>query len=139
MKIYLNSTDQPARFEASNERGHTVVIEGSSECGGQDTAPTPTELLMMSHASCTALDISTILRKMRQPVHNIEIISDGTRISGQIPNVLDTIHLHFKIFGDVDSGKAEKAILLSIDKYCPISKMIDQVTKITHSLEIINR
>ena len=139
MKIYLRSTDQPARFEATNDRGHTVYVEGQSKFGGQDTAPTPTELLLVSQAGCTAIDIVTLLKKMRQPIVNLEIESNGTRVEGQIPNVLDNIHLHFKIWGDVDPGKAEKAISMSIEKYCPVSKMIDQVTKITHSFEIIDK
>ncbi len=138
MKIYLKSTHQPARFEATNERGHTVVIEGGTEFGGQDTAPSPTELLIMSQAGCTAIDIVTMLKKMRQAVVNLEIESEGFRTPTQIPNILDRLHLHFKIYGEVDPLKAEKAITMSIEKYCPISKMIDQVTNITHSFEIIN-
>lgn len=137
MKIYLKSTEQPARYEAVNERGHTVSIEGRSEYGGQDTAPSPTELLMMSQAGCTAIDVMALLKKMRQPVLKVEIDSDGSRTPGQIPNVLDEIHLHFRLYGEVESEKAEKAIKMSIEKYCPISKMIDQVTQITYSFEII--
>jgi len=45
--------------------------------------------------------------------------------------------LHYLIYGDVDPAKAEKAISLSIDKYCTVSKMIDSIAKITHSFEIL--
>ena len=90
MKIYLHSTDQPARFEASNERGHTVVIEGSSKFGGKDTAPSPIELLVMSQAGCTAIDVVTMLKKMKQPIQNLEIISEVFRTPGQIPNIINT-------------------------------------------------
>ncbi len=137
MKTYLRSTDQPARFEGTNERGHTVFVEGSTEFGGKDTAPTPTELLLISQAGCTAVDVVTLLKKMRQPVSDIQIESEAMR-SGQIPNVLTTIHLHFKIYGAIEAIKAEKAITMSIEKYCPVSKMIDKVTRITHSFEIIS-
>jgi putative redox protein len=139
MKITLKSTGQPAQFEAKNERGHTVVVEGRREFGGRDAAPSPTELLLMSQAGCTAIDVVTLLRKMRQSIANLEISSEGFRTPGQIPNVLDRIHLHFRIFGEVDPDKAEKAITMSIEKYCPISKMIDQVTQITHSFEIMDK
>jgi putative redox protein len=138
MKIYLSSTNQPARFEGRNERGHTVIVEGSTDIGGQDTAPSPTELLLMSQAGCTAIDVVTLLKKMRQSVIHLDIESDGFRTPGRIPNVLETIHLHFRIVGEVDPAKAEKAIKMSIEKYCPITKMIDQVTKITHSFEIVS-
>lgn len=138
MKIYLKSTGQPAQYEAINDRGHTVVVEGRSEFGGKDKAPSPTELLLMSQAGCTAIDVVALLERMRQPIVNLEIASEGFRTPGKIPNVFERIHLHFKLYGKVDPAKAEKAITMSIEKYCPISKMIDQVTKITHTFEIVS-
>lgn len=138
MKTYLRSTSQPARFAISNEKGHTVMVEGKPEHGGSDSAPSPTELLMMSQAGCTAIDVTTLLKKMRQPIVNMEIESSASRTLGQIPDVLDTLHLHFRMYGDIDPAKAEKAIRMSIYQYCPISKMIDRVTNISYSFEILD-
>ncbi len=137
MKTYLSSTSQPARFAISNEKGHTVMVEAKREHGGSESAPSPTELLMMSQAGCTAIDVTTLLKKMRQPIEKIEIESSASRTPGQIPDVLDTLHLHFRMYGDIDPAKAEKAIRMSIHQYCPISKMIDQVTNITFSVDIL--
>ena len=78
MKIYLKRTNQAVRFEATNERGHTVSIEGSKDIGGEDSAPSPTELLLMSQAGCTAIDVVELLRKMRQPLEHLEIETEGS-------------------------------------------------------------
>lgn len=137
MKTYLRRINDTVLFEASNDRGHKVRIEGSREIGGEDSAPFPTELLLMSQASCTAIDVVELLRKMRQSLIHIEIESQGERIPGAIPPVFDTIHLHYRLFGDVQPEKADSAISKSIQKYCTVSKMIDQVSKITYSFEIL--
>ncbi len=137
MKIYLKRTNQAVRFEATNERGHTVSIEGSKDIGGENSAPSPTELLLMSQAGCTAIDVVELLKKMRQPLEHLEIETEGFRAQDQIPKVFKHIHLHYKLYGDIQPAKAEKAISMSIEKYCTVSKMIDQVAKLTHSFEVI--
>jgi putative redox protein len=138
MKIYLKRVNQAVRFEASNSRGHTVTIEGSRDIGGEDSAPSPTEYLLISQAGCTAIDVVELLKKMRQTLDHIEIETEGHRASDQVPKIFNHIHLHYKLYGDIHPLKAGKAISMSIEKYCTVSKMIDHVTKITHSFEIIN-
>ena len=137
MKIHLKRVNNSVLFEATNGRGHTVRIEGSRDIGGTDTAPSPTELLIMSQAGCTAIDVVELLKKMRQPLNHIEIETEGHRDPNRIPKVFTGIHLHYKLYGNVLPEKAEKAITMSIEKYCTVSKMIDQVAKITHSFEVI--
>ncbi len=139
MKIYLKRVNDAVRFEASNERGHTVMVEGGRSVGGEDQAPYPTELFMISQAACTAVDVIDLLRKMRQPVQHLEIELDGQRAQDQVPKLFTEIHLHYKLYGDIQSSKADKAISLSIEKYCTVTKMIDQVAKITYTFEIIVR
>lgn len=138
MKVFLKRVNNSVLFEATNGRGHTVQIEGSSDIGGQDSAPSPTELLLMSQAGCTAIDVVELLKKMRQPLLHLEIETEGHRAQDQVPKIFRHIHLHYKLYGDVQPEKAEKAISMSIEKYCTISKMIDGVAKLTHSFEVIN-
>ncbi|MDQ3015344.1 MAG: OsmC family protein [Bacteroidota bacterium] len=137
MKITLKRINDAVCFEASNERGHTVRVEGGHNAGGEDQAPTPTELFMMSQAACTAVDIVDLLKKMRQPLIHLEIEADGHRAEDQIPRIFTSIHLHYRIYGNVKPAKAEKAISMSIEKYCTISKMIDKVATITFSFDIL--
>lgn len=139
MKIHLKRVNDSVLFEATNGRGHTVRIEGSRDIGGTDSAPSPTEYLIMSQAGCTAIDVVELLKKMRQPLNHLEIETEAHRDPDRIPKVFTGIHLHYKLYGNVLPEKAEKAITMSIDKYCTVSKMIDQVAKITHSFEVIRQ
>ena len=137
MKIHLKRVNDAVRFEASNERGHTVQIEGGGSVGGEGKAPYPTELFMMSQAACTAVDVIELLKKMRQPVQHLEIDLEAQRAQDQVPKLFTAIHLHYKLYGDIQPSKAEKAISLSVEKYCTVSKMIDHIAKITYSFEIL--
>jgi putative redox protein len=138
MKIFLKRVNDAVRFEASNERGHTLQIEGSPNIGGEDKAPSPTELLLMSQAACTAIDVVELLKKMRQKLIHMELETEGIRAQDQIPSIFTHIHLRYILYGQIQPAKAEKAISMSIEKYCTVSKMIDQVAKITHSFAIFN-
>lgn len=137
MKITLRQINDSVLFEASNARGHTVLVEGGSSIGGQNQAPSPTEFLIMSQAACTAMDVVELLKKMRQPLQHLEIETEAMRADDQVPKIFTSIHLHYKLFGDIKKEKAEKAIVMSIEQYCTVSKMIDGVAKITHSFEIL--
>jgi putative redox protein len=137
MKVFLRKINNRVLFEASNSRGHTINIEGSRDIGGEDSAPSPTELLLMSQAGCTAIDVVELLKKMRQPLEHLEIETEGHRAQDQVPKIFTGIHLHYKIYGNVQPEKADKAISMSIEKYCTISKMIDQVARLTYSFEVI--
>jgi|SRR5687768_11287767 len=137
MKITLRRLNNGVLFEAANERGHTVLIEGGRSVGGEDTAPYPTEYLMISQAACTAVDIVELLKKMHQPLEHLEIETEGQRAQDQIPKIFTGIHLHYRLYGNIKKAKAEKAISMSVEKYCTVSKMIDQVATITYSFEIL--
>jgi putative redox protein len=55
-----------------------------------------------------------------------------------VPSLYQTVHAHFKFYGDLDADKVEKAINLSIEKYCSVSRTLEKAgATITHSFEII--
>src|SRR4030067_1094725 len=57
-----------ASFEGKSESGHTVIMDGSPEIGGENRGPRPVELLLLGLGGCTALDVVFILRKGRPGV-----------------------------------------------------------------------
>ena len=136
MKITLSRINDSVLFQAQNERGHAVLVEGGTSVGGHNEAPSPTEYFIISQAACTAIDIVELLKKMRQPLSHLEIETDAQRAEDQVPKIFTGIHLHYKLYGDIKKEKAEKAITMSIEKYCTVSKMIDSVAKITFSFKI---
>lgn len=136
MKITLKRLNSVVHFEGSNEDGNTVLIDGSPEIGGEGKGLRPMQLLLISLASCSSMDVVTILRKMRQPLEDIQVEVMGERTPGEIPAVFKKIHLRFTVKGDLNEEKVAIAISKSVDKYCSVARMIDKVAEISWSFEV---
>ena len=96
----------------------------------------PSDLLLLSLASCSAYDVVMILKRQRQPLVNLYVSVDGTQASDP-PYQFTDIHLHYTAEGEgLDSAKVERAIKLSEEKYCSVAATVRGVAKLTHSYEI---
>ncbi|AEH24431.1 OsmC family protein [Pyrococcus yayanosii] len=97
----------------------------------------PMKLLLLSVAGCTAYDVVMILKKMRQPIEGLEVDIKGERRE-EHPRIYKRIHIHYRIYGNVDEDKARRAIELSQDKYCSASAHLKlSGAEVTYSYEII--
>jgi len=123
-------------FEASVD-GHSVMMDAVPAAGGSNRGPTPKPLLMASLGGCTAMDVISLARKMRQEVESFEIRLQGT-ISDEHPMSYQKIHLIYVFKGkDLDPEKLKKAIELSQDKYCGVSATLKAGVPITYEIEIV--
>ena len=125
-------------FEAKSDSGHTIIMDGSPEYGGENRGPRPMELILMGLGGCASFDIVTILKKSRQDVTNVVCQLKADR-ADTIPAVFTKIHLHFVVSGRaVKEKQVAKAVELSAEKYCSASKMLsDGGVIISHDFEII--
>ena len=125
-------------FEAKSDSGHTVVMDGSAEYGGENRGPRPMELILMGLGGCASFDIVTILKKSRQDVTGVVCQLKADRADA-IPAVFTKIHLHFVVTGKaVKAKQVEKAVELSAEKYCSASKMLSAGgVEISHDFEIV--
>jgi putative redox protein len=106
-------------FEASNARGHNVLMDSSKEHGGNDNGFFPSELLLSGIGGCTAMDVVSILKKKQQDVQSVEVIVKS--IKSQEPPVRFTdIELEYVVRGSVDEESLKRAIELSQEKYCVV-------------------
>ena len=136
MKIELRRLNDAVHFECTSEEGLRAETDGSPDVGGQDLAPRPMQMLLMAHASCSAIDVVHLLKKMRQPLTDIRVTADGERATDEVPAVFKKIHLHYILSGDIDPKSAEKAIRLSTEKYCSVGVMLSKTAEITWSFEL---
>jgi putative redox protein len=97
----------------------------------------PMELLGISLAGCTAMDVLSILEKMRQVVTDFEV-RVRTQTADEHPRVWTWVQIEYLVTGKgVDPKAVEKAINLSAERYCPIQNMIDKVVDIDLTYKII--
>ena len=96
----------------------------------------PSDLLLLSLASCSAHDVVMILRRQRQKLTHLFIDVDGDQMADP-PYAFTDIHLHYIVAGEnLDGRKVKRAIELSEKKYCSVAATVRGVATITHSLEI---
>ncbi len=135
MKVLLKSTEKALQFNVSNEFA-TMEVGANQNVEENQKTFRPMELLLTSLASCSAIDIQSILIKQRQEILDFEIETIGHRVD-EVPAVFDTIHLNITVKGNIDASKLEKAIELTKEKYCSAYKMLSKSCEIIYEYKII--
>jgi putative redox protein len=136
MKIEIERVNDKVHLEAKNEQGVVVQMDGSPEIGGQDLGARPMQLVLMALGGCTSMDMLSMLSKMREQVKAYKVTVNAERAT-EHPMVFTKIHIHYILEGNLKKENVEKAINLSMDKYCSVTHMLNKTAVITHSFEII--
>jgi len=137
MKIHFKRLNQAVHFQAFNEDGQSVHIDGSPAVGGENAGMRPMQLVLTGLGACSGIDVVDILKKQRQPLKDMEIVIDGERENKPAPSVFTNIIIHYTLIGDLDADKVRKAIELSVDKYCSVARMLEKTAKIEYTYEIL--
>jgi putative redox protein len=125
-----------ALFEATNAGGQKAMIDGPPDLGGQGEGVRPMEMVLMGLAGCSALDVIHILEKQqKEPLEDLVVTVRGTRADA-VPAVYTAIAVHFEASGAVDPHKFERAVKLSMEKYCSVTKMLEKSATITHTCSL---
>ena len=126
MKISLKRVDDSFHFEAKNEEGRTVHMDAAENMGGRNHGVRPMQMLLMALAGCSAIDIVSILKKQKQQIDDLHIEVEGERenIKQEVAKVFTDIKIHFLFKGNIESGKAKRAVELSMNKYCSVEKTL---------------
>lgn len=133
MIIELQKKNDAYHFEAVNESGLQVQIDASAAIGGLNKGPRPMELLIMGLGGCSGIDVVSILKKQKIEVEGLRIRIEAEREKDVNPSLFTDIHITFIFKGAIDKGKAERAISLSLEKYCSVAKTLEKTAKITSS------
>ncbi|UOF01867.1 OsmC family protein [Bdellovibrio reynosensis] len=124
--------DRGIAFEATL-RGHKLVMDTRAE-GGGDTGPSPKELLLASICGCTAMDVVSILQKMRVHLESCEVNSETATTAGY-PSIFSEVKLQYLISGEgIKAEQVIKAVTLSMTKYCGVSAMIVKASPMTYEI-----
>ncbi|MFZ1705553.1 MAG: OsmC family protein [Saprospiraceae bacterium] len=129
MIVKLESTFGKLNFKGTNERGQSLQLSGDKE------SVSPMEAVLMAVAGCSSIDIELILTKMRQDLKKIEVEVNGIRAE-ETPKVFTKMEIHYILHGDLKKDKVQKAVELSMEKYCSVSLMLKQSVEIAYTFEI---
>jgi putative redox protein len=115
--------------------GHTAVVDAAEDSGGLNSAPRPTELLMIAEGGCTGMDVVSILRKMKADFTDFEMEING-ETTAEHPRYVKKIHIIYKIWGQVSEENLKKAIELSLDKYCTVANTLKGKAEFSYDYQI---
>lgn len=123
-------------FTSVSDRGFELDLDGAPNHGGQGKGASPMAMLLVGLAGCTAMDVASILRKMRQDLAEMTVNVQGTRAETH-PKVYTDIHIEYVFSGGrVEAKAVEKAIDLSVNQYCSASAMLKKTATLTTSFSI---
>ena len=119
--------------------GFGVPIDADAAVGGKNRGPRPKGLLLTSLAGCTAMDVISILRKMKIEPDSFSVEAEAD-VTAEHPKVFKTVRIIYRLRGkDIARDKVEKAVDLSLGKYCGVFAMLSKAAPISHEIVIEER
>jgi putative redox protein len=123
-------------FVGETASGHNVVL-GVAHDERPKPGPSPMELVLIGVGGCSAYDVVSILQKGREAIEDCVVELDADRAETE-PRVFTRVHMHFVVRGrDLVPAKVERAINLSVEKYCSASAMVAKTAEMSHDFEIV--
>jgi len=135
MKAQLRWLGSDMQLEGTTESGKIVKLDSPTDKAAA-IGPSPVELVLQALGGCTAMDIVTILQKMRRTIQSLTLELEAERRE-EYPRIFTHIHIFYKLVSpDATEHELEKAIRLSEEKYCSVSGMLRPAVQITTGHEL---
>ena len=125
------------RFDVETGSGATIQLDMASGEGGEGAGAQPMEMLLVGLAGCAGMSNLLILRNRKQDVRDYQIRIHGTR-AGSHPQVFTEITVEHVITGrEIKPEVVERAILLTEQKFCGASVMLEKTAHISHTYRLV--
>ncbi len=119
------------QFDAGRVDGPKVRMDGDTRTG-----PNPIDTLLAALGACAATDVVLIMEKQRTPLKSLSVRVDAQRVSS-VPKRLAAAVLHFTLEGaGITPEKAERAVELSVTKYCSVGASLRADAPVTWTIEL---
>ncbi len=128
---------QGITFVGKTDSNNWVPMDGPENFGGSNAGIRPKELLMLSLGGCSGSDVASILSKKKIKLDNFEmnITADSAE---EHPQVFTKMHIEYVFYGkNIQPKDVERAIELSMTKYCSVTAMLQKAMPIEHSYRIV--
>ena len=122
-------------FEADVD-GHKIVIDADPHVGGENRGPRPKPFMLAALGGCTAMDVISILKKMRVDVESFNVKVEGD-LTEEFPKHFFKMHVIYEFTGkDLPMDKLKKAVELSEERYCGVSAVYKKTMEITSEIKV---
>lgn len=119
------------KFESTNPSGHNLFIDAGPENGGNSEGYRPKALMLSGLAGCSGLDVASLIKKMKLDVADFSIEIDAN-LTEEHPTYYDKVTMQFHFYGNnLDEKKLQRAVDLSVEKYCGVMEMFRQFATVS--------
>ncbi len=124
ISVALRRSSGDYGFEIKDSMDHLLHTDAGKDTGGNDAGFRPMQLVLAALGSCSAIDVVAIFKKQRQMLSDISIVVEGQREADVIPSLWKNITIHFTLEGNIEDEKANRAVELSVKKYCSVAETL---------------
>ncbi len=125
-------------FESDNPREghHTVLMDAGKTDGGNNQGLGPKAMMLSSLAGCSGLDVVMMLKKMKAEVTDFKMQVSG-ELTSEHPKFYHNVMVDYHFYGsDLNEAKINKAVDLSVQKYCGVMEMFRQFAKVSTAIHL---
>jgi putative redox protein len=123
-------------FFGTAATGFEVPLGAEVESGGANDGFRPLELMAISLAGCTAMDVISILKKKQQVVTAFEVTVQADQAQ-EFPKVFTRALITYLVTGHrLQEAAVRRSIELSATKYCPAQSMLGKVVPMELRYEV---
>lgn len=117
---------------------HAIRLDTEDVFGGRNRGCRPKPLMLTALGGCTAMDVVSLLNKMRVPFTGLTV-DVSAELTEEHPKVYQNVTVTYKIKGTgLDAEKVEKAVALSQEKYCGVIAMFKSFASVNYTIEYLN-
>jgi putative redox protein len=125
-------------FESDNPSNQKIAIDSAEEFGGTNSGLRPKALMLSALAGCSGLDVVSLLKKMKVSVDDFKIVTTG-ELTDEHPKYYHTVKVDYHFYGkDLNEKKINKAVNLSIERYCGVYEMFKHFAKMNTEIHLHN-
>lgn len=115
--------------------GGTVMLDASEDVGGEGKGVRPKALMLTALAGCTAMDVASLFQKMNAVPDDFRVLIKG-ELTDEHPKYYDHVMITYQFWGkELKKDKLEKAINLSLTKYCGVTEMFRRFALVKSEIE----
>ncbi len=125
-------------FKTTNPSGDTIMIDSDAEFGGTKSGVRPKALMLSSLGGCTGLDVVSLMNKMKVEFDNFKVVVSG-ELTDEHPKYYKKVTVDYYFYGkDMNEAKINKAVSLSVERYCGVFEMFRHFAEVSHNIHINN-
>ncbi len=124
------------QFTATQKDGLSIILDTSYD-GKPAEGPAPMEVLLHALGGCSGMDVVFMLRKMKREPQKLDINLQGIQ-ADKHPKIYRQINITYSAQAEgLRLAELEKAVKMSLEKYCSVALGLDKDIKINWKCEVI--